>query len=576
MSVSERHLDALGSRRGAQLGEVLDDAVVDEGDPAARARGAGGRCGRSARRGWPSGCGRCRSSTGGSGARRAPSRGWRACRRACRVTIVAAVDEGDPGGVVAAVLQAPQALDDDVLRPAWHRRTRRFRTWAGVYRQAAARPRPLRCHNRTPCPRSRRRANGRRRREPSPYVELDRAAWAAARRHGRDRRSTRRRGRPAARPRRPARPARGRAGLPPAVAPAQPLRRGQLAGCTASRRSSCTAQPAAYAVRDRGRRLGRGRQVDHRPRAAAAARPLARAPQRRAGHHRRLPATQRRARAPRASCTARASPSPTTAGRCCKFVVDVKSGTRRGRGAGLLAPRSTTSCPTSRSWSSGPTSSSSRASTCSSPRGCATTAAPAWRSATSSTSRSTSTPRLTDIARGTSTASCGCARPPSATRRRTSASTPRSPTTRPSTRPTRIWDSINEPNLVENVAPTRCRATLVLAQGRRPLRAVRPAAQALTGPTTSWRVPASRPSMTSSSVTAADDPRADERRRSICAKKSSAGHAEAEQRQPEHGRRAEADRRSAAARRRRRCRPRVVDAVDLDHEAATCSQHTSR
>ena len=48
------------------------------------------------------------------------------------------------------------------------------------------------------------------------------------------------------------------------------------------------------------------------------------------------------------------------------------------------------------------------------------------------------------------------------TRRRTSRSTPTSPTTRPSTRPTRIWDTINGPNLIENVAPTRGRATLVL------------------------------------------------------------------------------------------------------------------
>ena len=29
-------------------------------------------------------------------------------------------------------------------------------------------------------------------------------------------------------------------------------------------------------------------------------------------------------------------------------------------------------------------------------------------------------------------------------------------------RPSRIWDAINGPNLIENVAPTRARATLVL------------------------------------------------------------------------------------------------------------------
>jgi type I pantothenate kinase len=29
-----------------------------------------------------------------------------------------------------------------------------------------------------------------------------------------------------------------------------------------------------------------------------------------------------------------------------------------------------------------------------------------------------------------------------------------------------IWDAINAPNLVENIAPTRSRATLVLLKGR--------------------------------------------------------------------------------------------------------------
>ena len=77
------------------------------------------------------------------------------------------------------------------------------------------------------------------------------------------------------------------------------------------------AAAAAHAVRDRPGRLGRGRQVDDRPGAAADARALARAPVGRAGHHRRLPLPQRRARAPRAAARARASRSPTTARRCC-------------------------------------------------------------------------------------------------------------------------------------------------------------------------------------------------------------------------------------------------------------------
>ena len=58
------------------------------------------------------------------------------------------------------------------------------------------------------------------------------------------------------------------------------------------------AAAAAHAVRDRARRLGRGRQVDDRARAPADAGALGRAPARRAGDDRRLPAPQRRARAP--------------------------------------------------------------------------------------------------------------------------------------------------------------------------------------------------------------------------------------------------------------------------------------
>ena len=75
--------------------------------------------------------------------------------------------------------------------------------------------------------------------------------------------------------------------------------------------------PGQDAVRHRRRRLGRRRQVDDRPHPARDARPLARHAARRARHDRRLPLPQRRARARGACCSARASPSPTTAGRCC-------------------------------------------------------------------------------------------------------------------------------------------------------------------------------------------------------------------------------------------------------------------
>ena len=67
VSVSLANSTPVGLQLGAQLGEVLDDAVVDHRDPAVAGTGAGGRCGRSGRRGWPSGCARCR---------------W--CRRRCR------------------------------------------------------------------------------------------------------------------------------------------------------------------------------------------------------------------------------------------------------------------------------------------------------------------------------------------------------------------------------------------------------------------------------------------------------------------------------------------------------------
>ena len=77
------------------------------------------------------------------------------------------------------------------------------------------------------------------------------------------------------------------------------------------------AAAAAHAVRDRPRRLGRGRQVDDRPRAAADARALARAPLR----SRWSPPTASSTPTPSSSaagcCTARASRSPTTARRCC-------------------------------------------------------------------------------------------------------------------------------------------------------------------------------------------------------------------------------------------------------------------
>ena len=169
--------------------------------------------------------------------RRGPSRGWRACPAACPRRCAPSIDERDAGRVVAAVLQPPQPLDHDALRLLCHRRSPRFRTWAGVYRCArpppspAVGPRPARRTGPRGVPpaaatmRAMSSSAGRETgSESSPYVELDRAAWAAL--ASVDRAAADRRGdRPAPRSRRRARPRRGRAGLPPAVPPAQHVRR---------------------------------------------------------------------------------------------------------------------------------------------------------------------------------------------------------------------------------------------------------------------------------------------------------------------------------------------------------------
>ena len=160
----------------------------------------------------------------------------------------------------------------------------------------------------------------------SPYVELDRAAWAAL-----------------ARRRRAAAHAPRRSTGCAASATSSTSTRSSRSTCRCPACSACTsrppaglhraqeefldrAAPAAHAVRDRARRLGRGRQVDDRPGAPADARPLARAPVGRAGHHRRLPATPTPSSSAAACCTARASRSPTTAGRCSGSSIDIKSG----------------------------------------------------------------------------------------------------------------------------------------------------------------------------------------------------------------------------------------------------------
>ena len=148
-----------------------------------------------------------------------------------------------------------------------------------------------------------------------PYHVFSRAEWAALRE---DTPMTldARRGDAAALAARPARHGGDRGHLPAAVAPAVALRR---------RDPAAVPGPAALprhrgrqdALRHRRRRLGRGRQVDHGARAPGAAGALAQRAQGRSRHHRRLPLSQRGARARRPDGDARAFRKATTCRRCC-------------------------------------------------------------------------------------------------------------------------------------------------------------------------------------------------------------------------------------------------------------------
>ena len=175
----------------------------------------------------------------------------------------------------------------------------------------------------------RRRALAVRRARPQRVGGPRRAGDAAAVRRG---------DQPAARARRPARPRRGGAGLPPSVAAPQPAGAGRPPA--APQAGGVPAPPAApaHAVRDRAGRLGGGGQVDDRPRARADAGALGRAPQRRAGDHRRLPLPQRRARAPRHPA-AQGLPRVLRPARAAAVRRRHQVRQGRGRGPDLLPPR---------------------------------------------------------------------------------------------------------------------------------------------------------------------------------------------------------------------------------------------
>ena len=82
------------------------------------------------------------------------------------------------------------------------------------------------------------------------------------------------------------------------------------------------------ALHHRRRRLGRGRQVDDRARAAGPAVALAEHAQGAARHDRRLSASQRATDRRRAAWSARAFPRATTATALIRFLADVKAGER--------------------------------------------------------------------------------------------------------------------------------------------------------------------------------------------------------------------------------------------------------
>ena len=110
----------------------------------------------------------------------------------------------------------------------------------------------------------------------------------AARRHSADPDGRRRR--PPAFAGRSDRPPGGRGDLSPDLAPARPLRPGDAG--SVQRHARLSRREGQGAVHHRHRRLGRRRQVDHRPRSAGAAAPLAEHAEGRSRHDRRVPASE--------------------------------------------------------------------------------------------------------------------------------------------------------------------------------------------------------------------------------------------------------------------------------------------
>ena len=161
-----------------------------------------------------------------------------------------------------------------------------------------------------------------------------------------------------------------------------------------------------------------------------------------------------------------------------KFVIDIKSGQGRGHRAGLLPPRVRRHArPTARA-AQARHRADRGAQRPAAGAGDRATAGSGWRSATSSTSRCTSTPPRRDIRRWYTERflrlrETAFRDPASYFQRYAHLSEDEAVEQAQS-----IWDAINGPNLDSNIKPTREPGHPRAAQGRRPLRALRPPSQA--------------------------------------------------------------------------------------------------